>query len=228
MNPLPVYVGWDSRSVAAYDVCVASLAEMSSIPLVIAPLIDPELRARGVYWRQADPLASTEFTYTRFLTPHLAGGEGLAVYCDSDFLWRADIAQMIAAIDRTKAVSCVQHDYQPVETEKMEGRPQSAYPRKNWSSLLVFNCAHPSVRALTPEIVNSETGAYLHRLQWVANQDIGAIDETWNWLEGWSKTPPDGPPNVIHFTGGGPWLASYKDVQYADLWNARFAALTRA
>jgi len=228
MKPLHVFVGWDSRSIAAYDVCVASLQATSSIPLRIAPLIDQELRARGLYWRPADPLASTEFTYTRFLTPHLAGEEGLAVYCDSDFLWRGDIAQMIEAIDPTKAVSCVQHEYTPAETEKMEGRPQSAYPRKNWSSLMVFNCAHADVRTLTPHVVNEQTGAYLHRLQWTADAHIGAIAETWNWLEGWSETPPDGPPNVIHFTRGGPWLTSYADVQYADLWRAQHEALSRA
>ena len=132
--------------------------------------------ARGFYARGKDPLASTEFTYSRFLTPALAGFKGWALFCDSDFLWLHDIAGLAKYAQGSKAVQCVQHDYTPKETTKMDGAVQTAYPRKNWSSLMLFNCEHPSVvKNLTPEIVNRESGAYLHRMQWVADEDIGAL-----------------------------------------------------
>ena len=105
-----------------------------------------------------------------------------------------------------KAVYCVQHDYRPKEKTKMDGAVQTVYPRKNWSSLMLFNCDHPSVRALTLDVVNRESGAYLHRMQWVADEDIGELPVEWNWLEGWNEKPASGTPNAVHFTRGGPWF----------------------
>ena len=88
----------------------------------------------------------------------------------------------------------------------MDGAVQTVYPRKNWSSLMLFNCDHPAVRSLTPDVVNRESGAYLHRMQWVADEDIGALPVEWNWLEGWNEKPAQGTPKVVHFTRGGPWF----------------------
>ena len=102
----------------------------------------------------------------------------------------------------------------------MDGAVQTVYPRKNWSSLMLFNCDHPSVRSLTPEVANSQTGAYLHRMQWVADEDIGALPVEWNWLEGWNEKPAHGTPKAVHFTRGGPWFASWQNVEYGDLWLA--------
>ncbi len=109
----------------------------------------------------------------------------------------------------------------------MDGAVQTSYPRKNWSSLMLFNCAHPSVRKLTPEVVNRETGAYLHRLQWAADDDIGALPVEWNWLEGWNEKPTQGTPKAVHFTRGGPWFENWQNVDYGDLWRAEHAALMR-
>ncbi len=161
----------DSREPIAYDVAEYSLKHRASIPVEVTPIKIEELRARGLYSRPVDPLASTEFTYSRFLTPALAGFRGWALFCDSDFLWLGDIAGLAAYAHGDKAVYCVQHDYTPKETTKMDGAVQTAYPRKNWSSLMLFNCEHPSVRTLTPEVVNSQSGAYLHRMQWAADNE---------------------------------------------------------
>jgi lipopolysaccharide biosynthesis glycosyltransferase len=222
-EPFRIFVGWDSREPEAYDVCAHSIARHASIPVAITPIKQEELRERGLYWRERDPLASTQFTYTRFLTPLLAGYRGHALFCDCDFLWTADIAQLVALIDPAKAVSCVQHDHRPPEDTKMDGAVQTRYPRKNWSSLMLFNCAHPSVRKLDAETVNTESGAYLHRMQWAADDEIGALPETWNWLEGWCARPPQGVPSVIHYTRGGPWFEQWQTVDYADLWRDEFA-----
>jgi hypothetical protein len=222
-EPFRVFVGWDSREQDAFAVCAHSLKRHASVPVTVTPIKQEELRAQHLYWRARDPLASTEFTYTRFLTPHLAGYRGHALFCDCDFLWTADIAELLALIDPGKAVSCVQHDHRPPEATKMEDAVQTRYPRKNWSSLMLFNCAHPSVRRLNVETVNRETGAYLHRMQWVGDHEIGAIPEAWNWLEGWCQAAPGETPKVIHFTRGGPWFEKWRDVAFADLWRAELA-----
>ncbi len=217
-NAFPIYVGWDSREDIAYQVCRHSLLQRASIPVAIEPLRLPDLRARGLYWRDEDPLSSTEFTFSRFLVPALCQYQGWALFCDCDFLWLGDIAELVEQFDDRFAVMCVQHDYRPTETVKMDGKPQSVYPRKNWSSLVAYNCGHPANATLSVEAVNARTGAYLHRFQWLDDDLIGALDETWNWLEGWSQKPKSGAPNVVHYTRGGPWFENWQDVDYAKEW----------
>jgi hypothetical protein len=226
-EPFRVYIGWDSREPIAYDVAKFSLERRASIPVAVSPIKLGELQARGLYTRPVDPLASTEFTYSRFLTPALAGFKGWALFCDSDFLWLGDIAGLAEYARGDKAVYCVHHDYTPKEATKMDGVVQTAYPRKNWSSLMLFNCEHPSVRKLTPEVVNRESGAYLHRMQWAADSEIGELPVTWNWLEGWNEKPSRGTPNVVHYTRGGPWFDNWQNVDYGDEWRAERDALLR-
>lgn len=110
----------------------------------------------------------------------------------------------------------------------MDGKPQSVYPRKNWSSFMFFNCAHPSVKQLTPETVNSQTGAYLHRMQWANDTEIGSLPVEWNWLEGWYKPSETGQPRAVHYTRGGPWFAEWQNVDYAKEWLEQRDALTTA
>ncbi len=218
-EPLRVFIGWDSREQEAYAVAEHSLRRHASIPLDVRPLRQSDLREAGLYSREADPLAATEFTYTRFLTPLLAGFQGYALFFDCDFLWTADVAELVALADPNVAVSCVQHDHRPSETTKMDGAVQTRYPRKNWSSLMLFNCAHPSTGRLDAGAVNMETGAYLHRMAWAADGEIGALPTEWNWLEGASEPPVDGRrPKAIHFTRGGPWFPQWRHVAFADLW----------
>jgi hypothetical protein len=226
-DPFRIFIGWDRREPIAYDVAEFSLRQRSSIAVEVVPIKLDDLRARGLYLREADPLASTEFTYSRFFTPLLAGFKGWALFCDCDFLWLGDIAGLAAFTRTPKAVYCVQHDYRPKETTKMDGAVQTTYPRKNWSSLMLFNCEHPAVRGLTPEVVNRESGAYLHRMQWAADADIGALPVEWNWLEGWNEKPGLGTPKAVHFTRGGPWFEQWQDVDYGDLWRAERDAMLR-
>lgn len=224
MAPFRVFIGWDSREDIAYQVARRSLLRHASIPVEVTPIKLPELVARGLYTRPVDPLASTEFTYSRFLVPHLAGYAGWALFVDCDFIFFGDIAGLRPFMDPKCAVLCVQHDYRPHETTKMDGIPQSAYPRKNWSSFMLFNCAHPSTRQLTVERVNAGSGAYLHRMQWAKDEEIGALPQGWNWLEGWYPKPAQGYPQAVHMTRGGPWFEAWQDVDYADEWRAEAAA----
>jgi lipopolysaccharide biosynthesis glycosyltransferase len=227
-DPFRVFIGWDQREPIAYDVAEYSLKHRASIPVAVEPIKLETLKSKGMYSRTEDPLASTEFTYSRFLTPALADFKGWALFCDCDFLWLGDIAGLKNYTKSDKAVFCVQHDYQPKEKTKMDGAVQTTYPRKNWSSLMLFNCEHPSVRKLTPEVVNRETGAYLHRMQWVADNDIGSLPVEWNWLEGWSEKPATGTPKAVHFTRGGPWFEQWQNVDYGKEWIAERDSLEKA
>ncbi|MPY70530.1 MAG: glycosyltransferase [Alphaproteobacteria bacterium] len=221
--PFPVHVGWDSREDIAFQVCRHSLQRRAGIPVEVMPIKRQALRDAGLYTRDADPLASTEFTYTRFFVPYLQGYKGWALFCDCDFLWLGDIAELVALRDDRFAVMCVHHDHRPREDWKMDRQKQTVYPRKNWSSMVLYNCGHPANAALTPEVVNSQAGSFLHRFQWLEDDLIGAVPETWNWLDGWSEPPATGHPDVVHFTRGGPWFDDWRDVAYGDLWLAEEA-----
>jgi hypothetical protein len=217
---MKVFIGWDSREDIAYQVCRESLARNSSEWLDIKPIKQHEMRERGLYWREHDPLSSTEFSFTRFLVPYLAGYEGWALFMDCDFLWRGDVAGIMDYADPKVPVMVVQHRYEPKETTKMDGAVQHQYPRKNWSSLMLINCGHRSVKdCLKIEDVNNQTGMYLHQLLW-AGTHIGALPIAYNYLEGW-HTKNDCPnPVAVHFTRGGPWFKDWGNVEYADEWLA--------
>ena len=228
MQPLRIYIGYDSREPDAYDVCASSLRRYSSAPLAISALKLDRLRDRGVYFRDPEEKASTEFAFTRFLVPLLCGFKGRALFVDCDFLFRADVNDLFnLAEDDTKAVSVVQHDYIPRAQWKMDGQPQIAYPRKNWSSLMLFNNEHPSVvKNLDLNGVNRTFQSYLHQLHWAKDEEIGSLPQEWNWLEGEYDWPHDGTtPKAIHFTNGGPWFDGCKGVRFADLWEYELALL---
>lgn len=225
-NPtFKVFIGYDSREDIAYQVARYSLLRHASGDVTVHAIRQPAVRELGLYTRPADASASTEFSLTRFLTPYLAAQtSGWSLFTDCDFLFTADIRGVLSGLDPAKAVYVVQHEYDPAHDIKMDGKKQTRYPRKNWSSFMLFNNAHPDVRALTPEIVNSATPAFLHRFDWVQDQSqIGALDLDWNFLQG-EYPKPATTPRVVHFTNGGPWFAEWKNVDYADLWLAEEAA----
>jgi lipopolysaccharide biosynthesis glycosyltransferase len=215
--PLKIFIGYDSREDIAYQVCVHSLNQRASLPIEIKPIDLSDLRDKGIYNRKNDPLASTEFTYSRFLTPYLTGWNGWALFCDCDVLFLSDIVELFKLKDNSKAIMCVPHDHKPTEKQKMDGVPQTCYHRKNWSSVVLYNCEHPANRVLTPDCINSQTGKFLHQFEWLDDNDIGYLPESWNWLEGWSKKT-DTLPHAIHYTRGGPWFKLHHTIEYADLW----------
>lgn len=187
---MKVFIGWDSREDIAYQVCKYSIEKNSTIPVEVIPLKQTDLREQKLYWREVDQLASTEFTFTRFLVPHLTGYKGWVVFADCDFLWVDDIKKLLDLADPKYAVMVVQHNYQPTQSIKMDGQQQLPYPRKNWSSMILWNCDHPSNKALTLEKVNTEPGSYLHRFQWLKDNEIGSLPYEWNWLVNWYHENP--------------------------------------
>jgi lipopolysaccharide biosynthesis glycosyltransferase len=214
---MKVFVGYDIREDIAYQVCEYSIKKHQPLAEVI-PLKQKELRECGVYTRAVDPLSSTEFTFTRFLVPYLADYQGWAVFIDCDFVFVDDVKKLFEQADDKYAVMVVQHDYTPKETLKMDGCKQLPYPRKNWSSTILWNCAHPKNKGITPDIVNSQTGQYLHRFQWLEDSEIGSLKPEWNWLAGWYNEPQDGTPKAIHYTEGGPWFKEYRRCPYHKVW----------
>ena len=218
MSNLNVYIGYDSKEDIAYRVCKYSILKRSRSNIKITSLKLYELIAKNLYKRDIDPLASTEFTYSRFLVPALNNYNGWAIFCDCDFIFFEDIANILKNIDQSKAVYCVQHDYTPKEKHKMDGQKQTIYPRKNWSSFILFNCSHPSNKKLSLDLVNSETGSFLHQFKWLEDHEIGSLDERWNWLEGWTSNHNDKKPFAVHYTRGGPWFDEWQDVEFASEW----------
>jgi len=216
---MKVFVGWDSREDIAYQVCKHSILNKQPAAEVI-PLKQNELREQGLYWRDIDKLASTEFTFTRFLIPELAYYQGWALFMDCDMILTTDIKELFDQADDRYAVMCVQHDYTPREGVKMDGQQQTIYPRKNWSSVMLVNCAHPSNAVLHKELVNDPeiSGAYLHRFSWLKDDEIGELDHTWNYLVGVYNDIAV--PKLIHYTEGGPWFENYRDCEFHDLWKA--------
>jgi len=212
------FIGYDSKEDIAYRVCKSSLLKKATIKIKINSLKIEELIAKKFYSRPIDPLAATEFTYTRFLIPELMSFKGWAVFCDCDFLFFEDISNLFKDLDDRKAIYCVQHDYTPKEKHKMDGQKQTIYPRKNWSSFIVFNCSHPSNKKLNTKIVNTESGSFLHQFKWLNDDEIGSLDERWNWLEGWTSKNNNSSPFAVHFTRGGPWFEEWQDVEYAKEW----------
>ena len=216
---LKIFIGWDEREQEAYDVCVKSLLKHSSVQLDIQPIIKSVLMDTGEYFREQPEAGSVEFTYTRFLTPYLAGYRDWALFVDCDFLFTKDVAELFAMKDEQYALMCVKHDYVPKNAVKMDGQKQVSYPRKNWSSCILWNCGHLSNRVLTPYVASTQTGAYLHRFQFLSDYMIGDLPLEWNWLEG-EYDKPEVPPAAIHFTNGGPWFENWQNVDYADLWKS--------
>ncbi|XP_058086223.1 protein CDI-like [Magnolia sinica] len=221
VRPFKIFVGYDSREDLAYEVCRYSILKRATIPVEVHPIIQSDLRSKGLYWRERGFTESTEFSFTRFLTPFLADYEGWAMFVDCDFLYTADIKQLTELIDDKYAIMCVQHDYTPKESTKMDGVVQTVYPRKNWSSMVLYNCEHPKNRVLTPELVNSQTGAFLHRFMWLEDHEIGSIPFVWNFLVGHNHIEENDPttvPKAIHYTSGGPWFEAWKDCDFAVPW----------
>ena len=215
---LHFFIGYDSKEDIAYRVCKHSLLKRSSIDVSVVSLKLDELIAKNLYTRNVDPLASTQFTYSRFLVPKLMNYQGWAVFCDCDFIFLGDVSNLLNNLDESKAAYCVQHDYTPKEKHKMDGQKQTIYPRKNWSSFILYNCSHPSTMNLTVEKVNNETGAYLHQFKWCKDDEIGSLDERWNWLEGWTSGHNNKKPYAVHYTRGGPWFSEWQDVEFAKEW----------
>jgi len=204
---LKIFIGWDSRFPEPADVLRYSILKHATIAVDIQYLKLDELKLA----RDHDPLASTEFTYSRFLVPHLCNFQGKAVFMDNDMLCFGDVKELADLEMSHLALRVVKHEYAPTNSVKMYGCPQTQYPRKNWSSMMLMDC--DKLKLWTKKVVETQTGAYLHRFQDIPDQQIGDIPKTWNTLD-WM----DEHTKLIHYTNGGPWFTEYENHPHADVW----------
>lgn len=217
-----IFIGFDSKLPALFHVFSHSIHTRASQPVSITPLIQSQLAE--VYWRQPDSLASTEFSFSRFLTPHLSNYEGWSIFADNDIIARDDIAKLWELRDDRFAVMVVKHQHQPKEDNKFLNAPQTKYEKKNWSSVILFNNA--KCRALTPSYVNSASGLELHQFKWLENDElIGEIPAQWNHLVGYDAY--DTEAKLVHYTAGGPYFNEYHDCEYSDEWFAERDAMLK-
>lgn len=221
-----IWIGYDPREAEAFAVARLSINNLTQ-QIPVRGLSLSALRKAGLYTRPTEmrqrrlydvisqhPMA-TEFAISRFLVPHMAGS-GWALFADCDILVRRNLERLFDKALGNYAVMCVKHNHVPENTTKMDDQVQAQYARKNWSSVMLFNCDHPSNKKLTPELVNSVPGRDLHRFCWLKDEEIGELSVEWNWLCGTSEPSID--PGIVHYTDGGPWFDGFKDVPYADEW----------
>lgn len=246
-----VWIGFDPREGAAFAVARFSAQHHCVVPIPVFGVVLDELRRGGLYSRPTylnkteeggsylyDAISgapmSTEFAISRFLVPHLAKlafntlhhprNSGWALFMDADMLVRGNLTQLFDLADERYAVMVVKHDYNPPEGTKMDGQQQLSYARKNWSSVMLFNCEHPANAALTPELVNSVPGRDLHRFCWLDDAEIGELGPEWNYLVGHHTAEQVKHPSIVHFTLGIPTMAGYEQCEYSDEWFDTLAA----
>ncbi len=208
-----IFIGFDERETVAWHVLTHSILARSSMPVAFVPLALNNLKS--VFTRQREALQSTDFSFSRFLTPYLSGYEGWSLFMDCDMLVRRDIAELWALRDERYALMCVKHDHQPKEAVKFLNQPQTPYNKKNWSSAMLFNNA--KCRALTPEFVNTASGLQLHQFKWLGDDGlIGDLPAAWNHLVGYSEPMPDAAN--VHYTLGGPYFDEFRDCEHAGAW----------
>lgn len=211
-----IFIGYDPREAIAFHTLCHSIHRRASQPVMITPLVLTELK--DLMWRERSPMQSTDFSFSRFLTPYLCDFDGWAIFMDCDMLVLDDMASLWNLQDDQYAVMCVKHDHVPVEDHKFLGAVQTTYEKKNWSSVMLFNNA--KCQALDPEYVNTASGLDLHRFNWLASDDlIGEIPHRWNHLVDYDPPAPLKDVSNLHYTIGGPYFDEYRDCGYADEWN---------
>jgi len=222
---IKVFIGYDPHEKAAFNVLAHSINRRASEPVAISPVMLSQLG--DLMWRERHPLQSTEFSFSRFLVPYLCDFQGWAIFMDCDMLVLDDMAKLWDLRDDKYALMCVKHDHRPSEERKFLDQPQTQYAKKNWSSVMLMNCA--KCTALTPDYVNEATGLDLHRFNWLESDDlIGEIPHRWNHLVDYDANVPASEVSNLHYTTGGPYFDEYKDCSYNAEWFAERADMISA
>ncbi len=207
-----VVVGFDQKEAIAFHTFTQSVIEKSSLPVTFTPLAVNTLKD----YKEEHTDGSNAFIYSRFLTPYLNDFKGWAIFADGDMICQADIKELWDLRDESKALLVVKHNYKTKASQKYLGNINENYPRKNWSSLVLWNCSHPGHKILTPDFIAKQTGKYLHRFSWLSDNDIGELPMEWNWLA--IEYPINMKAKLIHFTLGTPCFMNYRNTEMANYW----------
>lgn len=222
-----IFIGWDEREAKAFEVAEKSLRAKASKPVDVHALRLEELQKGLLIWRpishqngqMIDDLSqapqSTEFASSRFLIPHLQR-TGWALFCDCDVVFLEDVHKLFSLADNKYALMCVKHRYTPKGRYKMDHQVQTEYSRKNWSSVMLWNCEHPAHYRLSLGNINHYPGELLHRFFWLRDSEIGELPPEWNWLVGEQEKPAN--PKIAHFTLGGCWLPNWEPHEHDEIW----------
>jgi hypothetical protein len=213
VTPIPVFIGYDPREAIAYHTCVNSIIRHASQPVAIVPV------ALNLFqdYKETHGDNSNHFVYTRFLVPHLMGYRDWAIFIDGDMVLKDDIVKLWSLREYDKDVMVVKHDYKTRMTEKYMGAKNEDYPRKNWSSVILWNCSSWPNRKLTPDFVQSQPGSYLHRFSWIDDARIGEIPPEWNWLPDEYGANPEA--KLLHYTLGTPCFHEFADTPQSEDWH---------
>jgi lipopolysaccharide biosynthesis glycosyltransferase len=214
VEKINMVVGFDQREAIAYHTFTQSIMDKSSLPVSFTPLAINTLKG----YVETHTEKSNDFVYSRFLTPYLNAFSGWAIFADGDMICQADIKELWDLRDESRAVLVVKHDYKTKAQKKYLGNINMDYPKKNWSSLILWNCAHPKHKILTPDFISNQTGKFLHRFSWLEDEDIGDIPKDWNWLA--IEYPENKNAKLIHYTLGTPCFKEYWDCDMSDIWHA--------
>ena len=216
VEPIKLVIGFDQRESIAYHTFCQSIIKHASNPVIFIPLAINNLKE----YKEAHLDGSNDFIYSRFLTPYLNNFEGWAIFADGDMICQADIKELWNLRDESKALLVVKHNYETKVSKKYLGNKNENYPRKNWSSVILWNCSHPKHRILTPEFIAKQPGSYLHRFSWLDDSDIGELPKEWNWLA--IEYPENKNAKLIHYTLGTPCFKEYKDSEMASIWYSTY------
>ena len=208
-----IFIGYDNKERVAYNVLSHSIIQNSTKPVAITPIALNNLKDDFV--RERNSLSSTEFSFSRFMIPHLMNYQGWALFMDCDMLMFEDVAELWRMRDDSKAIQVCKHDYVPKTDTKFLGQVQTKYEKKNWSSFMLMNCK--KCTTLTPDYVNKASGLELHQFKWLESEElIGELPLEWNWLVGEYEYKED--VKNIHYTEGGPWFEDYRECDYSKDW----------
>jgi lipopolysaccharide biosynthesis glycosyltransferase len=212
VEKINLVVGFDQREAIACYTFIQSVIEKSSLPVSFITLALTGLS--GYTEKHTDK--SNDFVYSRFLTPYLNDYRGWAIFADGDMVCLEDIKHLWDLRDESKALMVVKHNYQTKAHKKYLGNKNENYPRKNWSSLILWNCAHPKHKILTPDFIANQTGKFLHRFSWLNDDEIGELPIEWNWLA--IEYPKNDNAKLIHYTLGTPCFNDFRESDMADKW----------
>jgi hypothetical protein len=205
-------VGFDQREAVAYHTFVQSVIEKASIPVRFMPLNVKSLSG----YKEVHSDGSNEFIYSRFLVPYLMNFKGWAIFADGDMVCLSDIKILKSYFAPDKAVTVVKHNYKTKYKTKYFGQKNEDYPRKNWSSIIIWNCEHPKNKILTPKFIGQKEGSFLHRFKWIKDEEIGELPKSWNWLAMEYKEKND--LDLIHYTLGTPCFKDYSKKPLSEYW----------
>ena len=213
MKPIPIFIGYDPREAIAYHTCANSIIRQSSKPVAIIPL------ALNLFndYTETHTDGSNQFIYSRFLVPHLMDYQGHAIFIDGDMIVRGDITELWNLASPYMDVQVVKHDYKTRMPVKYLGAKNENYPRKNWSSVIIWNCNSWTNRRLTPDWIENATGAELHRFTWITDDRIGELPKEWNWLP--DEYGPNSNAKLLHYTLGTPCFHEFATTPQGDEWH---------